>query len=118
MKAKKFYLFMFALLTCIQAWSDDWSHDEDLFTEEIDGVYWTFEVISATDRTCRLGVSSTLPVAVSDNISGNVKVPSYVQGCTVVEISDNAFGGCKNITSITIPNSVTSIGSSAFYYCI
>ena len=32
----------------------------------------------------------------------------------VTKIGQNAFSGCKNITSITIPNSVTSIGSGAF----
>ena len=27
------------------------------------------------------------------------------------------YSGCSNLTSVTIPNSVTSIGNSAFYYC-
>ena len=117
MKAKRFYLFMFALLTCIQAWSYDWTEDGDVFIESINGVDWEFEVISATGRTCRLGVSPSFPVAVSDNISGNVIVPTSVQGCNVVEISYHAFYDCKNITSITIPNSVTSIDGGAFDNC-
>jgi hypothetical protein len=32
-------------------------------------------------------------------------------------IPNNAFSGCSNITSITIPDSVTSIGNSAFSGC-
>ena len=32
-------------------------------------------------------------------------------------IADNAFYGCTSLTSVTIPNSVTSIGDSAFYGC-
>ena len=32
-------------------------------------------------------------------------------------ISENAFGYCDNIASITIPSSVTSIDASAFYHC-
>lgn len=43
---------------------------------------------------------------------GNVTIPS-----NITSISDAAFNGCKNITSITIPSSVTSIGNAAFNNC-
>ena len=36
---------------------------------------------------------------------------------SVTSIGSSAFYGCTGLTSITIPNSVTSIGSSAFYGC-
>ena len=35
-----------------------------------------------------------------------------------VGIASSAFLGCRGLTSVTIPNSVTSIGSAAFYDCI
>lgn len=35
-----------------------------------------------------------------------------------ISISSGAFGGCSGLTSITIPNSVTSIGDYAFRLCI
>ena len=37
---------------------------------------------------------------------------------SVISIADYAFSGCTGLTSITIPDSVTSIGNSAFANCI
>ena len=36
---------------------------------------------------------------------------------SVTNIGEWAFGSCSGLTSVTIPNSVTSIGSYAFSYC-
>ena len=42
----------------------------------------------------------------------SVEIPN-----SVTSISDGAFGGCTGLTSMTIPNSVTSIGTDAFNGC-
>ena len=53
---------------------------------------------------------------VSTSISGNVTIPSTLGGCNVKKIGPDAFFDCTNLTSVIIPNGVTSIGSSAFEY--
>ena len=35
----------------------------------------------------------------------------------VTKIADSAFNGCYNLTSVTIPESVTEIGAGAFAWC-
>ena len=46
-----------------------------------------------------------------------LSVPSEFNGYPVKAIGDNAFYGNKTLTSVEIPDSVTSIGHNAFYYC-
>ena len=54
--------------------------------------------------------------------STDIELPSTIDGKSVISIGDSAFNAysieaCKNLTSIIIPNSVTSIGSDAFRGC-
>lgn len=47
-------------------------------------------------------------------------IPSSLRSVTVTDaatISDQAFYGCRQLTSITLSNTVTSIGGSAFAHC-
>lgn len=49
-------------------------------------------------------------------ISGNVEIPDELDGHKVTAIGDYAFMGCEHVENINIPESVTAIGNSAFYY--
>src|ERR1041385_111871 len=59
---------------------------------------------------------STAYVTSSPNASGNVVIASSYNGFPVTSIGQSAFLQCYSLTNVTIPNSVTSIGDSAFTY--
>ena len=54
--------------------------------------------------------------------SGSVTISSTIsyQSTTYIvkNIGESAFSGCSNLTSVTIPNSVTTIGEMTFSGCI
>ena len=80
------------------------------YDAEIDGIYYEF---SGTEATVTSG---------DNKYTGDIVIPETVTynetEYTVVQIGYCAFENCSGLTSITIPNSVTTIGTFAFRYCI
>ena len=64
----------------------------------------------------------SVAVCQGGDYTGDIAIPEKVthDGATysVTEIGCGAFYDCRGLTSVTIPNSVTSIGGSAFEWCI
>ncbi len=53
----------------------------------------------------------------SDEMDTEIIIPTDLDGCPVITIEELAFSSCTDLTSVTIPNSITSIGRDAFYGC-
>ena len=80
---------------------------------EVDGIY--YNVTSETDLTVEI-IEGDYKYRTKINIPENVT--SYDGTLySVVSIGNNAFSGCRNLTSVTMGNSITSIGEYAFNGC-
>ena len=60
-------------------------------------------------------------VAVEDgmqsSLMGDLEIPHEMDGMDVVSIPEYAFANCTQLTSVTVPDSVKTIGKSAFNGC-
>ena len=102
------------ILLCLFSFSA--IHAENKWESEPDGMEWY------------LSVDGTLTVSIEGNMSNydegetpwdlqrdDIKKIVIKKGVT--HIGDLAFGGCRNLTSVEIPNTVKSIGVRAFVEC-
>ena len=56
--------------------------------------------------------------AIDTSISEDIIIPNMLGETPVTNIGENAFfNNRKNLTSITIPDTITTIGTSSFNYC-
>ena len=65
---------------------------------------------NASGTTCRV-------TGIGTCTDSNIIIPSEYKGLKVTSIYDNAFKGCTNIVSVTIPGTIRSIGNNAFKNC-
>jgi len=83
-------------------------------TEE--GVDMTFKVINGLDKTCQVG-EGEYKKAIAENTEGAVTVPDQVNGLHVTSIGAGAFYYCRQMTSISLPESLLTIEGGAFEKC-
>ena len=78
---------------------------------QVDGIYYN---LNTTDKSA----SVTYYEYTQSTYTGDIIIPETITydetTYSVTSIGESAFAGCSELTSITIPNSVTSIGNLAF----
>ena len=102
---KRILSFIVAAMFAGQAWA--------AITFEIGNLKYT--VTDETNRYVSVGKGSTDPTDAL-NIQEKVTNPKDGKDYTITSIGDAAFSDCSDLTSVTIPNSVTSIGEDEFNY--
>lgn len=112
MKLIKLLFTTFALLLCSGVVC---AHDF-----EQDGIY--YNILSETDKTVEVTFKGDYYDSYKNEYSGSVVIPESVTNgdvtYKVIRIGDDAFKDCDSLTSIVIPDAVTSIGDEAFRGCI
>lgn len=109
---KKLLLYVVFMMTTLCSYADGFKAYD--FT--VDGIF--YKIKSKTDFTCSVShYDSKTPV-----YSGDIVIPEKVVyqdvEYTVTEISMSAFRGCSALTSISLPESIESIGTGAFSGCV
>jgi len=74
------------------------------------GIYYT---LKADDNSVYYSVAGYYA-----GLNPEIVIPSELDGCPVKAVEANAFKGCTSLSSVTIPNTVTSIDRRAFSYCM
>ena len=84
------------------------------YTQTVNGITWTY---SLSNNEATIGRDSSSDPAIPTTTTGAVTIPATLGNCPVTTIKGYAFCNCRKVTSITIPDSVKSVGRGAFAGC-
>ncbi|MBR2030425.1 MAG: leucine-rich repeat protein, partial [Clostridia bacterium] len=85
---------------------DYWYHDHGI------PVKWDQAISSAYEYTIN---NNQVTITGYNGTESNLVIPSYIESYPVVAIGASAFESNHTFTSVSFPDSITSIGNSAFY---
>ncbi|WP_026494910.1 leucine-rich repeat domain-containing protein [Butyrivibrio sp. WCD3002] len=92
-------------------------------TYKIDGENATLSTASTTTgnfsvpANVTIGGKSYAVTRIANNAFKGSAIKSLTIGNSITEIGDSAFTGCKNLTKVTIGKNVAKIGKKAFFNC-
>jgi hypothetical protein len=101
--------------------------DGDVNKTTVDGIEWTYMVLSEANKTCKVGASElkysdsgnyweNTRLAIDINTTGAISIPSKLNNYTVVAIAEGAFIDCK-ISSVILPEGISLDEGRAFVSC-
>ena len=83
-----------------------------------EGVEVTYKIINEEEKTCQVFAANSQTPAIDASTTGTVTIPAEVNGYKVTSIGVNAFKNCRELTKVTLPESVTIINTDAFAGCV
>ena len=88
----------------------------DKWRDPTTGITWTYDILES-GSVCLFHDDFKYP-AVSPQTMKHLDIPSHLGGLPVTDLYPNAFQDCINLTSVTIPATVTNIcGRRVFRGC-
>lgn len=87
------------------------SEDTPVYTPRLEDL--TYEIVKDTTAG-----SIYYKITDCDESAPVAEIPGTIDGIPVQEIAEDAFASCRNLKSVTISDSVTSIPASAFAGCV
>ena len=100
---KALLVFAAAIGFATGAWAETWTDPDTGYT-------WAYYYTFSNRQILEIDKVTPSP-------SGALTIPSKINGDYVESIGVDAFQGCGDLTSVTIPGSVFYVGSSAFSGC-
>ena len=90
---------------------ETYRYNSTTYCDYVNGRYWYYNIVSGG---AQLYKGAKAP-CVEPAPSGALTIPATLGGKPVTTIGGDAFYGCTGLTGVTMPNTVTSFASSAFY---
>lgn len=89
------------------------------YAKTVEGVQMRFEIVDEEAKICVVqgSVWYEKNPSVDKDTEGPLTIPAEANGYKVEAIMEGAFTYCKKLTSVYVPDGVTSIGDRAFQYC-
>ena len=119
MKQNHYFKRMLSALLLLMASTLSWAYDFE--AENADGKWIYYNLIN-NKTEAEVTYYSSSSSSNSSKYSGDIVIPSTVvydgKTLSVTSIGASAFRNCSSLTSVTIPEGVTSIGHYTFDGCI